>query len=311
MPGARPLSDADLFALFQQCSNWGRWGADDQLGTLNFITPEKIRSASALVREGVSVSCALPLNTVPGPLNPNPVTHLMITAGDINPDGGSADYIAMGFHGATVTHIDSLCHIFFQGLMYNARPASKVTSKGALANSIDNARHGIVSRGVLLDIPRSRGVDWLEPGEAILIEDLEYAEKAQGIRVESGDILLVRTGRHALAASGGAFPLTTVGGGPSQTLAGLEWSTLPWIFERQVAVLGGDNFSDVVPTGASRLPFHAVGIAGMGMHLIDNAGLEDLAAACASRGRWEFQLIVAPLVLEKGTGSPVNPIAVF
>lgn len=311
MARARDIGDADFFALFQQCSNWGRWGVDDQLGTLNYISPEKIREATSLVRDGVSISCALPLNTTPGPLNPTPVTHLMITASDVNPDGGSADYLAMGFHGTTVTHIDSLCHIFFQGSMYNGYPSSRVTSKGALVNSIDNARNGIVGRGVLLDIPRARGVDWLEPGEAILTEDLEHTEAKQGVRVGTGDILLVRTGRQAYANSGAAFPITNVNGSPTLNLAGLEWSTLPWMFQRQVAVLGGDNFSDVVPTGAPRLPFHAVGIAGMGMHLIDNAGLEDLAGACAARNRWEFLLTIAPLVLQKGTGSPVNPIAVF
>src|SRR5262249_50444087 len=154
-------------------------------------------------------------------------------------------YIAMGFHGTTVTHIDSLCHIFFQGSMYNGYPASKVTSKGALFNAIDNAKHGIVSRGVLLDIPRAKNLPWLEPGEAILAGELQLAEARQNIRVETGDVLFVRTGRHAYAASGASFPITNENGSPTLNLAGLEWSTLPWMFERQVAVLGGDNFSDV------------------------------------------------------------------
>lgn len=314
MAQARPLSAAALDDLVAQCSNWGRWGPDDQRGALNFLRPEHVRRAAALVRDGVTVSCALPLATTPGPQNPFPVLHHMLGDGDLDNAAGSADWFALAPHGPTITHLDALCHIFYKGRMYNGLPASRVTVRGASAGAIDTVRGGIVGRGVLLDIPRLRGVEWLEPGEAITIDDLERAEKAEGVTVGEGDLLLIRTGRHARARAGMPPPPPIPGPVPMLPLAGLEWSTLPWLHARNIAMLGGDNYSDCTPSGFEApqgLPIHIVGIVAMGLHLLDNADLEALAVACAERGRWEFQLIIAPLILERGTGSPVNPVAVF
>jgi kynurenine formamidase len=210
----------------------------------------------------------------------------------------------------SITHLDALCHVFHNGRMYNDRPGSLVTSTGALANSIEIGEDGIVSRGVLLDIPRLGDRPWLEAGEAIYVEDLEAAEQAQGVRVEEGDILLVSTGRHKRRDAAGEKDF-----GVGDLLAGLHGSCLPWIRERGVALLGGDGVSDVVPTGwtgtGRRQPIHGIGIPGMGMQLIDNCDFGALSETCAELNTWEFLLTVAPLRLPQGTASPVNPIALF
>ena len=200
---ATELSQAGFQELFDQCSNWGRWGAEDERGTLNLITPEQTKRAAALIQHGVTVSCAWPLNTVPDPENRSPATHLMIRAGDIvesTTNRSTADYLALAPHGLAHSHLDALCHVSWQGKLYNDRPVSVVTSNGATRNAITIGQDGIVSRGILLDIPLLKRVDSLEPGTAITPADLDAAETAAGLRVESGDVLLIRTGRHAAAA---------------------------------------------------------------------------------------------------------------
>ena len=301
-----PATSRDIDELFESVKNWGRWGAEDERGALNFITPDVRRRAAATVRDGVAVSCALPLNTTPSPENTSPVIHLMVRGGDLEDARGSADYVAIAPHGMAHTHLDALCHIFYRGQMYNGFPKSAVTSIGATRNAITAGEQGVVSRGVLLDVPAAQGKEWLEPGEAIHPQGLEEAERRAGVRVEEGDILLVRTGRHRRAAQRGPW-------NGREALAGLHASCLPWLHERRIAVLGSDGVSDVLPSGVEGvgLPIHLVVIPAMGVHLIDNAQLEDVAAACAERGRWEFLLTLAPLRLERGTGSPINPIALF
>jgi kynurenine formamidase len=296
-------------ALFDRCSNWGRWGLDDQRGTLNLITPEHRLRAAALVREGVTVSCSHPINTVGDNENSSPAMHFVVRAGDVVDGKGvhsTADHLAVSPHGVVHSHLDALCHFVWQGQTYNGRPASIVTSMGARANAITIGQDGIVSRGVLLDVPRALGLDWLEPDQAISIDDLEAAERAQGVRVTSGDILLVRTGRQARR--------TALGGWDSKsTLSGLHHEAAPWLKERGVALLGCDGVSDVrkQPFTATTHPIHILTLVAMGMQLLDNQHLEDVAAACAARSRWEFMLVVAPLKLIGGTASLVNPIAIF
>ncbi len=303
---------ADVDALAQRLSNWGRWGPDDERGALNFITPQASAAAAALVTEGVNVSCALELAKTPAADNPTPVMHFMTGAGDVSAQGrirgleATGDGFMISPHGMANTHIDALCHILDEGKMYNGFPASDVLSTGATRNSILAAEQGIATRGVLLDIPRLTGVDWLEPGDGISVAELEAAEAAQDVTVRSGDILLVRTGRDTRREAEGAWP-------PFNGLAGLLMETLPWIHEREVAILGCDGVSDVLPSNVtdSPLPIHHVIITYMGVHLIDNARLGPLAAACAERNRWEFLLTIAPLRLVGGTASPINPIAMF
>jgi kynurenine formamidase len=239
-------------------------------------------------------------------------------AGDVvgEASGGSADYIALSYHGFTVTHIDALCHVMYKGRLYNGFPSSMVTSRGALRGAINTAEHGLSGRGVLLDVPAALGRDWLEPGEAILPEDLDQAEEHARLRVGPGDIVFVRTGRHARLAAGHPLPprpSETPGPGNIRPFAGLHHTTLAWFNQRRIAVLGGDGFSDVVPAAPhpGAFAFHAVGIPAMGLHLIDNANLEQVRTACQDRNRYEFFLTIAPLRIHGGTGSPINPIAHF
>ena len=298
-----PLSPDEVLGLHEQLSNWGRWGPDDQLGALNFITAELSAAAAASVRSGRTVSCSRPLPTQPAPDNPNPVAHHMTGTAT---EGYGGDYFAIAPHGYATSHIDALCHIFHRGRIYNGYPAETVTAHGATKLGIHHLRPGIVTRGVLIDVPVVRGMDALEPGEPIFPEDLEAAEKATGVRVTTGDALLVRTGRWRWREQHGPWA-------PSQGMAGLDASCLAWLHERQAALLGSDGVSDVMPSRVEgvAMPIHTVAIVAMGIHLLDNLDLDELSRACAAEGRWTFLFVVAPLVLERGTASPVNPIAVL
>jgi kynurenine formamidase len=308
------LAPADLERIFEQVKNWGRWGAHDERGALNYVTDAKRSAAAALVRDGSAVSCARELPVQPSPENPSPAHHHMLRAGDAAAmpglDGLEAtmDYIGIAFHGMATSHIDALCHVMVGGRMYNGFAAGDVKSTGALRCSVMAARDGIVSRGVLLDVPRARGAPWLEPGEPIRRAELEGAARAQGVGVEEGDVLLVGTGRDARRAAHGPWDPVGVG------LAGLHPDCIPWLHERRIAVLGSDGVSDPLP-GAGipgwPIPVHQCCLVAMGVHLLDNLALDGLSEACAERRRWSFLLTVAPLRVEGGTGSPVNPIAVF
>jgi kynurenine formamidase len=221
-------------------------------------------------------------------------------------EGGGADYVALAPHGFATSHIDALCHIFADGKLYNGYPAETVTAHGATRLGIHHLHAGIVTRGVLLDIPALRGVDALAPGEPVYPEDLDAAEERGGVRVQGGDALLVRTGRWRWRDEHGPWDAGSLA-------AGLDASCLPWLHERDVAALGSDCVSDVLPSRVDGvvMPIHMVVIPAMGVHLMDNLDLEALADACREERRWAFLLTVAPLVLRRGTGSPVNPIAVF
>lgn len=311
MAQATTLTESDYQAMFKDLSNWGRWGGDDERGALNYITQDVRREAMTLAREGIAVSCALPLAVTPAPDNPTPVRHLMTGAGDIAAiaEGlqSTGDYFAISPHGMATTHLDALCHVLVGGKMYNGFDASVVKSNGAEKNSIMAGKDGVVTRGVLLDIPGLKGVDYLEPPERIELEDLLAAEARQGVQVRPGDILLVATGRDARRDKFGAWSPRDPG------LAGLSGTCLPFIHERGVAVLGSDGISDAMPGNPPTwpLPVHQIAIAAMGIHLIDNAQLGRLIATCRELNRYEFMLTLAPLRLERGTASPINPIAMF
>ncbi len=303
-----------LERVFEEVKNWGKWGRDDERGALNYITEKKRTAAAALIRDGVAVSCALDFPVEPSPDNPYPAQHMMVAAGDACTDprhGGlqmSADFIGIAFHGLASSHIDALCHVFVREQMYNGFGAGDVLSIGATRNSIMAVRDGITGRGVLLDIPRLRGVEWLELGHRVDVDELEAAEKEQGVRIEEGDILLIGTGRDARRAALGRWEPVADG------LAGIDPRCIPWFHERRIAVLGCDGISDPLPGSGVEdwpAPVHQCCLVAMGVHLLDNLELGTLAGGCAERNRWEFFLSVAPLRIPGGTGSPVNPIAVF
>jgi len=308
---AKSFTEQEVKSVLEKCSNWGRWGKDDQRGALNFITDKKRAAAAKLVQTGEAVSMALPLATIPAVDNPTPVTHMMQQCGhdahEMELLPYSADYFAIAPHGLANTHLDALCHVFHKGKMYNGFDASEVGSHGAKKCAVDVASQGVVSRGVVLDIPKIKKVNWLENGTHIFPEDLEAAEKDHGITVEEGDVLFVRTGRSRQRKEKGAWDAF------QQGMAGLDATCLPWLHERKVAVLGSDGVSDVTPSGYKEfaLPIHTCVLVMMGIHLIDNADLDAIASACARNGRYGFQFIMAPLILKQGTASPVNPIAVL
>ncbi len=285
----------------KELSNWGRWGKDDQLGALNLITPAKRKQAAALVREGFSVSMAGDADTVKAVDNPNPYELKMLTIG--------TDEIAVNYHGIAHTHLDSLAHINDNGVFFNGyKPdADQVLKRGHEKNSIHNLKNGIFTRGVLIDIPRLKGVPYLEPGTAIYVEDLEAWEKKAGVKVSAGDALFVRTGVWARRKALGPWLRGRAEGGRS---AGLDPSVIPWLKKREIAIMGSDHPQYVAPSSL-RGAVHDFALLYLGVHLFDNCDLEALADAAAARNRWEFLLTAAPLAIVGGTGSPINPIATF
>ncbi len=305
-PPPLPTED-EVRRYLESCSNWGRWGPDDNAGTVNLITPEVRRQAASLVKSGRAVSLAYPLNTTGGPGNWNPAQHYIRAWAD-----ASVDYIGLLFHGYATTHLDALCHIFWEGKGWNGRPASDVTSLGAKFGAVDAWADGITTRGVLIDIPRFRGVPFVPLDEPVRGWELEAAAAAQGVELRAGDAVVVHSGRQAFYA---AHPEHVPGQRPQP---GLHADVCPVLKKHDAALLGWDQM-DARPSGYPMFeepprpggPVHVIAIVFMGLPLLDNALLEPLAAACAEERRWEFLLTVNPLHVRGGTGSPVNPIAVF
>ncbi|HWX22632.1 MAG TPA: cyclase family protein [Candidatus Binatia bacterium] len=301
---AKPVSRAEFGRWMTELSNWGRWGKADQLGALNLVTPQKRKRALRLVREGVVVSLARDVEKEKAVDNGSPFIHVMDRDGITNAGFSCADTFKVSYHGMAHTHIDSLCHMFFEGKMYNGFAQTNVTSQGALRLGIGNLKQGIVTRGVLIDVPALRGVEFVEPGTPICPEELDAWEKKTKTKVAPGDVVLIRTGRWARRAAVGPW---------SGQFAGLHASCARWLKARDVAVLGSDAASDVVPPGVEgvSMPLHQLCLIAMGTWILDNCDLEALSAAAKQRNRWEFLLLVSPLAVEGGTGSPVNPLAVF
>ena len=304
----------DFEAMYESVKNWGLWGLDDERGTLNYITPAKVVEAAGLVRSGRQVSMEIPINTVAGPDNPNPAIHFVTHGHDIDIGSGGLrfglDFMGMACHGDCHTHIDALCHISYNGLTYNGRPALEVlTTKGATALDITAYGDGLVGRGVLLDVPRFRGVKWLEPGEAVTRAELEACEAAEGVHIGEGDILVFRTGHHRRRLELGPWDNGPAGEGK----AGLHVDTIPWMHERKMAAFLPDGDGEAVPSTVEGIayPIHPLQITAMGMLASDSLQFEDLARACEDEGRFEFMVVGLPLRLPGGTGSPWNPIAIF
>jgi kynurenine formamidase len=301
--------------IFEQVKNWGRWGEEDELGTLNYITPSKVAAAAALVRKGRHVSMAIPINKVAGPDNPNPAVHFMSLMHDVKVGQSELSFgmcfLGMASHGDCHTHVDALNHVAYKGLLYNGKPASLLTSRGSDWGSIAAYSSGIVGRGVLLDAARHREADWLEPGEAVTRAELEEIETAQGVRLGEGDILVFRTGHHArrltLGPWGNDYPPAGIG------KAGLHVDTVPWMHERRIAAFLPDGDGETVPSNVENVPYpiHALQLTAMGMLISDSLQLEELAKVCEEEERWEFMVVGLPLRLPGATGSPWNPIAIF
>jgi kynurenine formamidase len=295
-----PHNAAEFDALFQQVKNWGRWGKDDQLGSANLVTAAKRKQAAALVKEGTTVSLAHNVLTEKAEDVSSPFEHTMLR-------GNNMDRYAVSYHGYAHSHIDALCHILYKEQTYNGYARTDVnTDKGCTKLGIDNLKNGVVTRGILVDIPRLRNLAYLEPGTAIYVEDLEAWEKKSGVKIASGDAVLLRTGRWARREKLGPWNV-------GQSSAGLHASVAPWIKARGVAFLGSDAAEDVTPSMVEgiALPIHTLMITGLGMNLLDNQDLEALGDTAARLNRWEFMLTIAPVPVIGGTGFPLNAIAMF
>ncbi|MFJ5265636.1 cyclase family protein [Streptomyces sp. NPDC088387] len=319
-----PDTDTDtVVGYFDTLSNWGRWGEDDRLGTLNLITPDKRREAAALIQEGISLSLSRDID----PQDADPlhtgiaVVQRFMQIGEVShyvgKDGSRfdsiTDYVGIAAHGSN-THLDGLAHYSWDGRMYNGYVVDDDVSsiQGSKKLSVSDAHQGIVSRGVLLDIPALHDVPWLEPGHPITIAELDEAEQRQGVTVGSGDVVLVHTGHVARTLQHG------VERDPGLGLAkepGLHASCLPWLRERDIAALGSDAIQDVQPSGFPDLsllrPIHTVGLVALGLWLIDNVELRQLVETCRTRNRYEFFFAMLPWRLKGVTSSATNPVAIL
>ncbi len=301
------MTKADVERLVKELSNWGRWGKDDQLGALNLITAEKRRQAAKLVEKGISVSMARIPETKEAVDNASPFLQSMLKSGADLESQWAMDNYSVSYHGVSHTHMDSLCHLFHNGKMYNGFARELVTAKGAKKLSIHNVQQGIFTRGILFDIPSLRGVKYLEPGSPIYPEELDAWENRTGIRISSGDVVFIRTGRWARRDKLGPWDVSKVG------LAGLHASCAKWLKDRDVAMVGSDAAMDVIPSrirGISH-PVHLLTLHAMGVHIFDNCDLEELSRVTGKMKRWHFLITASPIPVKGGTGSPLNPIATF
>jgi kynurenine formamidase len=304
-PSSGNLSKADVDRWMAELSNWGRWGKNDQIGSVNLITPAKRKQAAALVVDGISISLGRNAETEKGPDNPSPFVHRMLSTGAHPKAQFVLDEYSVAYHGYAHTHMDSLSHMAWQGKMYNGAPQTDVTNWGAKELAVTGYKNGIFTRGILVDIPRLKGLPYLEPSTAIYPEDLDAWEKKTGVKIGGGDVVFIRTGRWARRAAKGAWDPAHV--------AGLYASCAKWLKQRDVAMVGSDAATDVMPSGISGVvqPMHQLLLVAMGTPIFDNCDLEAVAGAAAKRNRWVFLLTASPIPVPGGTGSPLNPIATF
>jgi len=297
-PPPRNIQEFDR--MFNELSNWGRWGKDDQLGTINLVTPAKTREAAALVKAGISVSLSHNPIAEAVPDSPYPSYALEMA-------GTMSDVQHFNYHGYVTSHIDSLCHFDWRGRLYNGvSTETNNTANGCKTLGIEALKNGVITRGVLIDIPRLRGVPYLEPGDAVFTTDIEAWEKKSGVKVSPGDAIILYTGRWARRAKLGPWPLP----GP---VAGFHVSVGRFLKERDVAVVGSDAAMDVTPARFDGLfePLHHFVMAGLGAPILDALDLEAVAATAAKLNRWDFMLTIAPIPATGATGGPINVLATF
>lgn len=308
-----PLTRAEFDAVYDRLRRWRADAPDghrvDERGARADLTPDQVLAALAVPRTGRTVSLSLPLNRTAGPDNARPALHHMVDLGDVEAPEPSAhkDFIGLDYHGKAVSHIDALCHIGYRGELYGGVPSREAYSAlGSTWAAVTTLSGGLVQRGVLLDLPVLQGSDWVEPGTAIMRSDVEDGLARLGVELRAGDALLMRTGLVARRAALGAWDTGAAS-------AGLHVDAMSLVAEAGVSLLGGDNDSDVRPSPVEGVhsPIHALALTGLGIPLLDNLDLEELSVACRETGRYEFLLVVAPLVVPRGTGSPVNPVAIL
>lgn len=300
----KPPNREEIVSYLKNRTNWGRWGADDGKGAINLITAEKRLAAARSVQKGRSVSLSRPWATTPGPGNPNPAQHFMRWFSGPDGSGGAVDYYGLIYHGYTTTHIDALCHVWNGDGMWNGRsPSEEISSRGTRFADVDQWRDGIVTRGVLLDVPKHRGQPFVTEDQPVHGWELDDIAREEGVTLEPGDAVLVYSGRENWHKAHPEWAGGTLG-------PGLDASTLPFLRDNDVSILGWDMMDAMPNAYGLNIPVHGA-IYAFGVALLDNALLEPLAAACAEEGRYTFMLTIAPLRVIGGTGSPANPIALF
>ncbi|MEU1374075.1 cyclase family protein [Streptomyces triculaminicus] len=313
------VSRREFDALFEAVRTWGRWD-DAGRGAWNRVTGEHVRRAVGLVRTGTVVPMARPWDTVAGPDNGKPALHYMSALGDAEADvktgveaGAKApepsthkDFLGADYHGKSVSHLDALAHVAYRGRLYGGGSARELVGSGGARFGAVAALGPLVTRGVLLDLPAVLGTAWLEPGRAVRAADVVAAQAALGVEIGEGDAVLLRVGRFRRRRELGAWDADA-------SCAGLHVDAVPPLAERGIALLGSDGDNDVRPSPVEGVhsPVHALAVAAMGVPLLDNLDLEALSEACAGAGRHAFLLVVAPLNVPGGTGSPVTPVAVL
>ena len=319
-------TQGEVLAWFDSLSNWGRWGGQDRFGTLNHLTPSRRRRALSAVRSGEAISLSWDIDPdhpegnvdppersvtasgEPDDVRSGPVHDLLRSMGTSTHQATFVmDEFRMAYHGAHITHLDSLAHAIWDGHLYNGVDAASATARGATELDVVEAAGGFVGRGVLLDAARYRGLAWLEPGSGVGASELDAICEAQSVKVRAGDIVLLRTGY------GRRRREDPDNWRPYQTYPGWQASALPWLHQHDVAAIGADTAQEALPSGyeLTPMPIHTVGIVAMGLWLVDNCDLEALSATCAEVGTWDFLFTLAPLRLAGISGSPVNPVAVL
>jgi kynurenine formamidase len=339
--GQDAVTTETLLGWVSEFSNWDRW--DNELGAANFITDRKRMRAARMVTKGISVSLAHPLLTVPfdavlpnnptfPSIAPQPTTPLDPDNGNpffhwMNPTSFTSDRYNVSYHGTAHSHLDALCHypllgVLFDGLITAVNNSGNTTAAvgGCAQFSITSLRDGILTKGVLLDATllrhlREPGHNWLAPGTHVHKADIERLERIEHVRVESGDVILLYTGRWARRAALGPWPTSGTPTAAGVGVAGYDADAMAFVHEREVAFIGHDEWNDAFPNGypdfPNNLPVHSLAIRVMGVDIFDNLDLERLAAKARELGRYEFMFTAAPMVVTGGTGSPLNPLAVF
>jgi len=294
-----PTTAEEFDELFKKVSNWGRWGKDDQIGAANLVTAAKQKQAASLVKQGISVSLNHPAMTDASLDNPSPWEHTMNR-------GFSTDTLKISYHGYAHSHMDALCHYGYKEHLFNGYLKTEVnTEKGCVKLGIEHMKTGVLTRGIIIDIPRLKGLPYLESGVPIYPEDLDAWEKKTGVHIKSGDVVFIRTGRWARRTDKGPWNLAE--------RAGLHAMSVAWLHKRDIAILGSDASSDVRPSQVEGIdqPVHTLILVAMGTPILDNCDLEQLSRETGKRKRWDFLLTTSPLTVPGATGSPLNPIAIF
>jgi hypothetical protein len=309
-----PESVAQFEQWQKDVSNWGRWGKDDEIGTMNLVTDAKRKEAARLVKNGHAISLAHTLITETAPDLPRPPGQAL---GPFEMTGGGSTF-KISFHSTTHSHVDALCQFDYQGLLFNGFKVSDVKGpNGCTKEGMERVKVGFATRGVLIDIPWLKNVPYLEPGTPVYPEDIEAWEKKSGVKVQSGDAIFLRTGRWARRAKVGPWDLIPNDNAAGE--AGYHVSTVPWMRKRDVAIVAADVSNDVRPSGVPKevldrvraMPVHSLVIVSMGGYIVDAVDLEELSDYCVKTNRWEFMVTGAGMAAAGGTGSPVSLTAIF